>query len=199
MDNYYEILEVNEKASKETISKVFKMHIKVNHPDLFKGEQKLEAEEKLKKINEAYEVLSNDEKRAEYDKKISEEKNSIQEQLEKKIEFLEEQVKRKQEVINNIGLKLGVVLPNEDNYINRVNSNKHEYEKDLTSPDEGYEDENNTNTRGVTGSYFDDIKAFFKKIIIIFIGFILFCLGTWAITGINILKDIIQKIITGKF
>ena len=47
MENYYEILEVNEKASIEIIKKVFKIHIKKNHPDLFTGKEKLEAEEKV--------------------------------------------------------------------------------------------------------------------------------------------------------
>ena len=40
MKNYYEILEVNPKASDEIIKKIYKIKIKKNHPDLFQGEEK---------------------------------------------------------------------------------------------------------------------------------------------------------------
>ena len=66
MKNYYEILEVNKKASQETISKVYKFLAKKYHPDA-NPENKQEAEEKFKEISEAYEILSNEEKRKQYD------------------------------------------------------------------------------------------------------------------------------------
>lgn len=71
MKNYYEILEVNEKASSETISKVYKFLAKKYHPDA-NPDNKQESEEKFKEISEAYEVLSNQEKRKEYDKELEE-------------------------------------------------------------------------------------------------------------------------------
>ena len=40
MKNYYDVLEVSRKASKDTINKIFKIHMKANHPDLFQGELK---------------------------------------------------------------------------------------------------------------------------------------------------------------
>lgn len=84
MENYYEILEVNKNASSEIISKVFKYHIKKNHPDLFSGEEKLKAEAKVQKLNEAYEVLSNPEKRKIYDTSLEEfEKEKVLEQTNK--------------------------------------------------------------------------------------------------------------------
>ena len=70
MQDYYEILEVNPKASNEVIKKVFKYHIKNNHPDVFQGDEKLQAEIKIKQINEAYEVLSNEDKRKLYDEEL---------------------------------------------------------------------------------------------------------------------------------
>ena len=76
MENYYELLEVSKNASDEVISKVFKYHIKKNHPDLFSEKEKIQAEIKVKKLNEAYEVLSNSEKRKEYDKMLLEQENS---------------------------------------------------------------------------------------------------------------------------
>lgn len=66
MKNYYEILEVNKKASPETISKVYKFLAKKYHPDANPDNQQ-ESEEKFKEISEAYEILSNEEKRKQYD------------------------------------------------------------------------------------------------------------------------------------
>lgn len=65
--NYYEILEINENASPEIVKKAYTTLAKKYHPDLQEGTLKREYEEKLKLINEAYEVLSNKEKRKEYD------------------------------------------------------------------------------------------------------------------------------------
>lgn len=66
MKNYYEILEVNKSASPETISKVYKFLAKKYHPDANPDNSKV-AEEKFKQISEAYEILSNEEKRKQYD------------------------------------------------------------------------------------------------------------------------------------
>ena len=71
MKDYYEILEVNEKASKEVIDKAYKVLAKKYHPDLQEDKNKKAAEEKIKSLNEAYEVLSNPEKRKAYDEKVA--------------------------------------------------------------------------------------------------------------------------------
>lgn len=68
--NYYEILEVDRNASHEIIEKAYKTLAKKYHPDLQDEFHKKEAEETLKNINEAYEILSNPEQRALYDQKI---------------------------------------------------------------------------------------------------------------------------------
>ncbi len=65
--NYYEILEINKNASKEIMDKAYKTLIKKYHPDLQQNNLKEKYEEKIKIINEAYEILSNSQKRAEYD------------------------------------------------------------------------------------------------------------------------------------
>lgn len=71
MDNLYDILEVSKKASKEVIEKAYKTLAKKYHPDLQDGEEaKKNAEEKMKKINEAYEILIDDERREEYNREI---------------------------------------------------------------------------------------------------------------------------------
>ena len=71
MINYYEILEVSEKASAEVIEKAYKALVKKYHPDLQPNENKQEAEKKIKIINEAYEILSDATKKESYDNKLN--------------------------------------------------------------------------------------------------------------------------------
>jgi len=63
MKTLYEILEVSENASDEIIEKAYKVLAKKYHPDLQADENRKQAEGKMKEINEAYDVLSNKEKR----------------------------------------------------------------------------------------------------------------------------------------
>lgn len=72
MITYYEILEVSRMASKEVITKAYKVLVRKYHPDLEQDEgKKEEAKEKMVRINEAYETLSDDEKRKKYDDTIA--------------------------------------------------------------------------------------------------------------------------------
>lgn len=71
--NYYDILQVNRNASPEIIEKAYKTLAKKYHPDLQTEENKKQAEEILKEINEAYETLSNAEKKQVYDASLDEE------------------------------------------------------------------------------------------------------------------------------
>ena len=66
----YEILEVSENASQEVIEKAYKVLAKKYHPDLQTPENKQMAEQKMKQINEAYDILSDDSKRKIYDEKL---------------------------------------------------------------------------------------------------------------------------------
>lgn len=70
MKNYYEILEVNPKASQEIIEKAYKVLVKRYHPDLYAGEKQREAEKKIKEINEAYQILSDQFLKEQYDKEL---------------------------------------------------------------------------------------------------------------------------------
>ncbi len=76
MINYYEILEVSEKASKEVIEKAYKALAKKYHPDLNRDNPK-EAEQKMKQLNEAFEILMDDSKRANFDN-ILEKKRALE-------------------------------------------------------------------------------------------------------------------------
>lgn len=80
MKTLYEILEVSENASKEVLDKAYKVLAKKYHPDLQMPENKSEAEKKMKEINEAYDILSDDAKRKEYDDKLKTEREEIKRQ-----------------------------------------------------------------------------------------------------------------------
>ncbi|MFH1026245.1 MAG: molecular chaperone DnaJ [Nitrospirota bacterium] len=62
---YYKTLGVNKDASQDEIKKAFRKLARKYHPDLNPGDKV--AEQKFKELNEAYEVLSDPKKRAEYD------------------------------------------------------------------------------------------------------------------------------------
>ncbi len=63
--NYYQILGVDSFSDTETVKSAFRKLARQHHPDLNAGNT--QAEEKFKQINEAYEILSNPEKRAMHD------------------------------------------------------------------------------------------------------------------------------------
>ncbi len=63
--DYYEVLGVGKEATKDEIKKAYRKQALKYHPDKNPGDK--DAEEKFKEAAEAYEVLSNDEKRGRYD------------------------------------------------------------------------------------------------------------------------------------
>ena len=63
--DYYEVLGVSKGASDEELKKAYRKLAKQYHPDLHPGDKAAEA--KFKEANEAYEILSDKDKRAKYD------------------------------------------------------------------------------------------------------------------------------------
>ena len=64
--DYYEILEIEKSSNRDEIKRSYRELAMKYHPDRNSGDK--DAEEMFKRINEAYQVLSDDEKRAIYDR-----------------------------------------------------------------------------------------------------------------------------------
>jgi len=65
--DYYEVLGVPRTASAEDVKRAYRQLARKHHPDLQPTAERAQAAERFKEINEAYEVLSDPDKRAKYD------------------------------------------------------------------------------------------------------------------------------------
>ncbi len=98
----YEILEVSENASQEIIERAYKTLAKRYHPDLQENKDKKKAEEMMKKINQAYDVLGDRVRREEYDKELQAKREQMQkEQLEKQKQQIYREYNNQNKYSNN--------------------------------------------------------------------------------------------------
>lgn len=182
-ENYYDILEINKNASQEIIDKAYKTLVKKYHPDLQDNNLKLEFEEKLKKINEAYDILSSPEKRKNYDLNLKCDEVSLDDYN----SLFNENVNLKNEInyLKNNYLNQQNTMKNNDNKINNnfqnnvYNNSKNINQKINNAVNKAYYDAyiQDLKNRGYKIRYKKTIKDFIALfltiIIILFIGFIL--------------------------
>lgn len=69
MKDYYRILEIHPNASREVLNNAYRTLVRKYHPDLFHSTDKARMTEKMRTINEAYETLSNEATRTDYDRR----------------------------------------------------------------------------------------------------------------------------------
>ena len=81
MKDYYEVLGLTTEAPTEEIRIAYRKLAKANHPDKHKGDPAYV--EKFKDIQEAYDVLSDAEKRKEYDAQLARQKNYNKKEVKK--------------------------------------------------------------------------------------------------------------------
>jgi DnaJ-class molecular chaperone len=68
--SYYEILEVDPRASEHDIRNAFRRLARLRHPDRFQGQARQAAEKDFQAITEAYNVLSDSDQRSRYDQTL---------------------------------------------------------------------------------------------------------------------------------
>ena len=176
MKNYYKILQVDKDASPEIIKVAYKLLVKKNHPDLKEGSEKQIAEENIKEINEAYDVLSNPEEKAKYDQNLINEFIS----QEKYNEIINENMNLKKELnyFNN--------LYNKNNYAKRQYSNMYDntWAKNYTQTNS--QNNYNANSNNINkNNYKTDSKEKLKTFIAIILTFLII----FAIFNIPFIKE----------
>ena len=161
--NYYDILEVSKNASPEIIEKAYKTLVKKYHPDLQKDEDKNKYEEKIKKINEAYDILSDSEKRKKYDFNLKNTEISINDYN----TLYQENINLK----NNLN-----ILKEKLNYLNNIQNN---YEKNnlnynnLENKKNNYSENFNTKNNFKLNKLFN-LKKRFKDLLALIITILIF-------------------------
>ena len=183
MKNYYEILEVDKNASDEIIKVAYKALVKKYHPDLKEGNAKINAEDKIKQINEAYDILSNPDKKYEYDQ------NLINEDISKE---------QYEIVLNeNMNLKKELNIYRNNIYHNYRQNNRYTKENYDTTYNTNYNNDNNSqntaykeqNSNIKNNNFKENISERLKTLIAICITFLII----FIIYNIPFIKDLFSS------
>ena len=121
--DYYEVLGIQRSASEDEIKKAYRKLAKQYHPDLNPGNA--EAEQKFKEVNEAYEVLSDANKKARYDQ-LSRQKEStslVKREQTQRLEQNEANIKLAEAALNlaKLNLSYTVIVATTDGVTGRKN------------------------------------------------------------------------------
>ena len=199
MKNYYNELEVSKTASKEVIEKVYKVLAKKYHPDTTKEADKQAAEEKFKAISEAYEILSDDEKRKKYDLELEQSNPTIS--YEEYIKVVNER--------DELNFNLNKFKNSSSTYTNNYNSQNTNFNNSsnyqYTNTKYNNQNTNNSNSpkkryyytsTGKPASAFDyfkyKVKEFFTSLIILALSILLAVLIVGMFTNFDFLNFIIK-------
>lgn len=173
--NYYKILEVDKNASSEVIEKAYKTLVKKYHPDLQESNLKAEYEEKIKSINEAYEILSNPILRAKYDEKLKEDDISEEnfQKLSRENENLHNELNNLKHNINYTRYNNNI---NTDDNIQQRQQKEIEYQNQINeAKQKAYYDAyiQDLKNRGYKIKYKKTLKDYFKNFIALLITLII--------------------------
>lgn len=183
--NYYEILEVDKNASPEIIKKAYNTLAKKYHPDLQNDDVKHLYEEKLKLINEAYETLSDNAKRAEYDKILISELDTLKEKIDtlsKENELLKSQHQNNYQAQKNSYYREATSMTSQNNY----NEEQIRQAKQQAYHDAYFQDLKN---RGYKIKYKKELKDYIKN----FIALILTLLILFLLYQIPLIKSFLAS------
>ena len=216
--NYYEILEVNKNASPEIIEKAYKTLVKKYHPDLQQDENKNKYEEKIKKINEAYDILSDSEKRKKYDLNLKNTEISINDynslyqeniNLKNNLNILKEKLNYLNNIQNNYeknNLNYNNLENNKNSYtknnINQKYSDNY-YTENFNNSDsknnENYSENNNINYNDINytnyfSNFFVNIKNKLKDLFVFFITILIIIFIFFILWHIPFTKNYLIKL-----
>lgn len=176
--NYYEILQISPNASPEIIEKAYKTLAKKYHPDMQQNVNKQVAENLMKELNEAYETLSNPQKKEIYDQSLK--KHEISEE---QFQNLYNENKNLKKELNNLKNKNNININNNinnnsnfQNNLNYQNTNTQQNVQNLNNYYSSYI--KNLKKRGYKIKYKktfrQHLESFISVIITIIIIFIIF-------------------------
>lgn len=155
--NYYEILEIDKNASAEVIDKAYKTLAKKYHPDLQDEAHKKEAEEKMKELNEAFEIISDPEKREKYNKTLEINNNNINREYQQPQNNENNNTNSNQNQTQNTNSSQ--IYRTQTQNVNQYANNQQQYEKELHEQKMKYAEEiKNAVNQAYHDAYIQDLK-----------------------------------------